>query len=201
MKKQRHADINLAGPRLGFRTFQRFYALTTSAKQLKSVQDFIDSNFYIAFVKFGHHLVSLKPLHTSQFIDFIIKNGVPLKDWTKDVVYFTYLEDLIQKEPATNAATRTITNICEWCDSNSVNFSDFFSNISANEGAYMIKTGKISPWILYLSSKGGDLLNRLTQDHSSMVSGMIDAKYWMRKFKKNNNDVLYIQNILNQAGL
>lgn len=201
VKKRRHIDANSTGARLGFRVYQKFYEMTVSSKKLKTVQDFIDSPYYIDFVKFGNHLAILKPIYTDQFIEFVIRNGVKLKDWTKDFVYYTYIEDLVKKEPATAAADRTITNMIEWSEENKQSFEKFFSEISANEAAYMIQVGKISPWVLYLSATGDDLMTRFTEDHARIMGEVIDAGFWMKKFKKTPDDVDYIKSILLQAGL
>ena len=201
VKKRRHMEINSSGSRFGFRAFQRFYEITMRPKAPKSIDDFISSPYYIDFAKFGNHLAALKPIHMDQYIDYVIRNGVKLKDWTKDFVYEVYLDDLIKKEPATSATAITITEIMEWCDINNVKFKDFFVTVSANEAAYLIKTGRISPWVLYLSSSGGDLMTRFTEDHSRMIGNMIDPGFWSKKFKKSEDDVLYIKGILEQAGL
>jgi len=194
-------DINTAGSRLGFRTFQRFYELNVKAKKPKSQEEFINSSYYIDFVKFGNHLALLRPIYAEQFIDFVIMNKIKLKDWTKDFVYELYVEDLSKKEPAASATDRTITEIMEWCDKNNIPFKDFFFSVSANEGAYLIKTGKISPWVLYLSATGEELVSRFNEDHSKMIGDIIEPGFWMKKFKKANDDVEYIRGLLEQVGI
>ncbi|HEY6437912.1 MAG TPA: hypothetical protein VIY47_15085 [Ignavibacteriaceae bacterium] len=194
-------EINSAGSRFGFRAFQRFYGLTTNSKSPKSVDDFINSKFYIDFAKFGNHLAALKPIYMDQYIDYVIKNGVKLKDWTKDFVYDVYINDLLKKEPAVSATERTITEIIEWCEENKIEFKDFFTLVSENEAAYLIKTGRISPWVLYLSTTGGNLMSRFNEDHSKIIGEIIDPGFWSKKFKKLEDDVIYIKNILNQADI
>lgn len=201
VKKRRHMEINSAASRLGFRAFQRFYEITMHVKEPKSIDDFINSPYYIDFAKFGNHLATLKPLYTEQYVDYVIKNGVKLKDWTKDYVYDVYITDLIKKEPAVSATERTITEIMGWCENNRVEFKKFFSTISANESSYLIRTGRISPWVLYLSTTGGDLMSRFSEDHSKIIGDIIDPKFWSKKFKKDEDDVRYIKEILEQAGL
>ena len=201
VKKQRYADTETAGARFGLRVFQRFYDLTMNSKKTKTVQEFIESQYYIDFVKFGNHLALLKPLYIDKYIDFVILNGVKLADWTKEFVYECYIEDLIKKEPAESATERTITNIIEWASKNNCEFNEFFSSIPPNEAAYLIKVGKISPWVLYLSATGGKLLSRLSEEHGKIIGPMIEPSVWMRKFKKLPNDVDYIRNLLEQAEL
>lgn len=201
VKKQRHTDINSAGSRFGFMAFKRFYEISANSKKPKTHQDFIDSPYYIDFAKFGNHLALLRPVYIDQFIDFVIKNSVKLKDWTKDFVYDMYIDDLIKREPALSATDRSITEIMNWCEKNTVAFDQFFITISANEAAYMIRTGKISPWVLYLCATGGTLMDKFNEDHSKIIGVIIDPGFWMKKFKKQDDDVEYIKSLLGQAGL
>ena len=200
VKKRRHMEIDSPASRSGFRTFQKFYDITMGSKKPKSTQEFIESDFYIDFVKFGNHVVNLKPVYPDKFIEFVIRNGVNLRDWTKDFVYDTYIEDLIKKEPAEAATERTIITMAEWATEHKTNFTDFFKNVSANEAARLIRTGKISPWVLYLSESGGSLIDAFNDDHAKIVGSIIDPGYWMKKFK-NNDDVSYIKDILAQSGI
>lgn len=201
VKKRRHMDINSTGSRIGFRAFQRFYELTTTSKKVKTTDDFINSPYYLDFAKFGNYLSALKPVHLEKYIEYVIMNGVKLKDWTQEFVYDVYIENLTRTEPAISATERTITEIMSWCEENNVEFTKFFSAISANEAAYLIKTGRISPWVLYLAASGDDLMRRFNDDHAKMIGGIIDAGVWMKKFKKDTEDVEYIRNLLEQAGL
>ena len=201
VKKRRNLEIDTPASRFGFRTFQRFYDLTMAAKKPKTIQEFIDSEFYIDFVKFGNHLADLKPIYPDKFIDFVIKNGTKLKDWTKDYVYFTYIEDLVKKEPAEAAVDRSISEIIEWSQLNKREFIDFFVDISANEASHMIRYGKISPWVLYLSESASNLMSRFNDDHSAIIGDIIEPGFWMKKFRKDTVDVDYIRSVLEQAGL
>jgi len=201
VKKRRHMEIDTPESRFGLRAFQKFYEITTHSKKIKSAQEFIDSPFYIDFVKFGNHIATLRPVHPEKFIEFVIKNSVKLKDWTKDFVYDTYIVDLLHKEPAESATDRTITEIMEWCEKNKADFNLFFDTVSANEASYMIRTGKISPWVLYLCESGGRLMDRFSEDHAKIITPVIDPAFWMKKFKNNTEDVNYIKTLLEQAGL
>jgi len=201
VKKRRFMEIETPASRFGHRTFQKFYDITMSSKKTKSVQEFIDSPYYIDFVKFGNHLANLKPVYPDKFIEFVIKNSVKLKDWTKDFVYDTYIVDLIKKEPAVSAAERSIAEIIDWTTANNTEFTKFFDTISANEAAHLIRTGKISPWVIYLCESGGNLMDSFNEDHAKIIGDIIDPGYWMKKFRQNSDDVVYIKTLLGEAGL
>ena len=201
VKKRRYMEIDTPASRFGLRTFQRFYDLTMTAKKPKTSQEFIESDFYIDFVKFGNHIANLRPVYPEKFIDFVIKNSVKLKDWTKDFVYDTYIIDLVQKEPAEAATERSIAEMIEWATLNNSEFSHFFNTISPNEAAHLIRTGKISPWVLYLCESGSILMDKFNEDHAKIIGSIIDPGFWMKKFKKQSDDVDYIRSILEQSGL
>jgi len=201
VKKRRYMDKDSLGSRFGLRAFQRFYELTTKSKHPKTMDEFINSPYYIDFAKFGNHLANLRPIYIEKYIEYVIMQQVKLKDWTKDFVYYFYVEDLIKKEPANSAVERTIEEIIEWCGKNNIPFKEFFFSISANEAAHLIMTGKISPWVLYLASTGENLMARFNEDHAKMISGVIEPGFWMKKFKKSDEDVEYIRTVLEQAGL
>jgi hypothetical protein len=201
VKKRRHQEIDTAPSRFGFRTFQKFYQMSVKSKNLKTVEEFIDSQYYIDFVKFGNHILTLKPVNPEQFAEFVIRNGVKLKDWTKDFVYDAYIQDLVKKEPAEAATDRTINEIIAWAEKNKVPFNSFFKVVTANEASYMIRTGKISPWVLYLCETGETLMGKFNEDHAKIIGPIIDPGFWAKKFKKVPEDVDYIRNLLEASGL
>ena len=60
---------------LGFWAFQRFYKLSAGSKKEKTYEDFCESSFYNAFVKFGTYLKNVQPLYTEKYIDHVVTSG------------------------------------------------------------------------------------------------------------------------------
>ena len=201
VKKRRYMDINSTGSRIGFRAFCRFFEMTTNSRKEKTHQNFIDSPYYTDFVKFGNYLALLRPIYIDKYIEFVIFNGIKLKDWTNEEIYKIFIADVIKKEPAISAVERGIEEIMSWCDKNSTSFSKFFDTISANEAAYLIGKGYISPWILYLSKSGDHLLSSFNEDHAKMIGDIIDPGFWMKKFKKHDEDVAEVSQIMEDLQL
>lgn len=201
VRKQRLNDINTTSSRIGFAAFLKFYEYNYRGGKPRTRDDFIDSQYYIDFVRFGNYLAVLNPVHMDRFIETVIKNGLSLKDWTNEKVYDAYIEDLVKREPADAAVSRSITEMMEWSEENGIAFTDYFTGVNPNDAARSIKVGKLSPWILYLAVSGDNLTSRFNEDHSKMIGKIIDPGFWMQKFKKNPDDVSYIGDILKQAGL
>lgn len=200
-KKKRYAEKDTTGARIGLTVFQKFYDLTMNSKKPKTSEDFVKSTYYVDFVKFGRHIADLKPINTERFIEFVIKNGVKLKDWTKDYVYETYIEDLMFREPASAGLERTVVNMSKWCETHNTQLSDFFVELSTNEATHLIKTGKISPWVLYLSPTALTLLSNFNVEQYGMIESLIDPEKWKYKITKAPDDASFVKHVLKEAGL
>lgn len=201
VKKKRWNDRLTVGARLGLVVFQRFYALTTRSSKPKSDEDFINSKYYADFVKFGRHLVALDPINIDTYIDYVIKNGVKLNDWTKDYVYDSYLESLMKTESVDSAVSRTILEMQDWCEKNEIELQHYFKKIPSVEATFKIRSGKISPWVLYLADSADHLFSRLSEEQGKIIESAIDSRKWQVKFLTNKDDVEFVQNLLREAGL
>lgn len=201
VKKRRATEPETAGFRLGLYSFNRFYELAGVSRGAKTKDDYINSPYYIDFAKFGNYLDSLRPLYVEKYIEFVILNGVKLKDWCNDNTYSVYIDDIIKKEPADSATERTIEFIVNWSTAHNTNFTEFFNDISANEAAQHISMGRISPWVIYLSKGGQHLVSQFTADHKKIIGQLLDPGFWMRKFRRENDDLEYIRKLLEDVGL
>jgi hypothetical protein len=200
-KKKRMAEKNTLSSRLGFRVFQRFYELTTTQKNPKTFEDFVGSQYYKDFVKFGRYLGQRDAIDTEKFTDFVITNGVKLRDWTKPHVYETFLQDLMKKEPAERALERTIITLNEWAEENNTTFNKFFEEVTTTEATHIIQAGRISPWVLYLSEEAGKLLGRMNREQGNLISAVIDPNIWKVRFANRPDDVDFVIDVLDKAGL
>jgi hypothetical protein len=199
--KKRFADKDTTTSRLGFRVFQRFFALTTHSKNPKTFEDFIDSTYYLGFVKFGRYLASIEPLNTEMFVDFVIKNGVKLKDWDKEYVYDLFVDDYVKREPVDKALERSILFMDNWTSSKSLELKDFFREITTIEATGVIKMGKISPWVIYLADSANEMLEEFNDEQFGIIENRIDPKVWQQKMVNNKEDVSFVKEILGAAGL
>lgn len=188
-KKRRWADREMTHVRLGFRVFQMFYELSTTASKPKSMEDFIRSQYYEAFVKFGRSCVRNEYLEPEKFAEWLIKNGKKLADWSKDSLYDEFLLDYVKKETGIRALERSVLYLAEWSKDNDVEWQDYFKIVSTPRAVHDIRAAKISPWLLYLSDTGRELLTRFNDEQIKMINHIIDAKFWFKVFAKNTEEV------------
>jgi hypothetical protein len=198
-QKRRHMSKNERHVQAGLLTFQRFYEISQKSKTPKSFEDFANSSFYNAMVKFGSFLINTAPVNPEMFIDFVIRSGVKLDHWCRDELYETYIAELIKKEPVDGAIQRTIKTMMDWSDENSAPWEHYFQYVNLNRATHDIKEGLISPWLLLNTKSGKELLQRMNDEQLEIVGPMIDPQFWMRRFKALPADVELIKDVIKEA--
>lgn len=201
VRKRRWADRDMTHTRLAFRVFQKFYEMNTAASKPKTPEDFVQSQYYEGFVKFGRACVRNQYLDPEAFAEWLIRNGKKLSDWCKDSVYDEYLLEYVKKEPGARALERTILYLSEWSTETGSDWQDYFRVVSTPRAVHDIRSGRISPWLLYLSDSGDNLLTRLSDEQVAMIGGLIDAKFWFRVFGNNEEQVDLVRNACTAAGI
>ena len=175
--------------------------MNTVPSKPKSQEDFVRSQYYEGFVKFGRSCIRNEYLEPEKFAEWLIKNGKKLADWHKDKMNNESLLMYVNKEPGLQALERTIIYLSEWANDNSKEFNEYFREVSTPRAVHDIRSAKVSPWVIYLSDSGNDLLRRFTSEQVEMIKDIIDSKFWMKVFLANKEEVSEIKQTCQIAGL
>lgn len=185
----------------GYMAFNRFWQLTQNAKKLKSYDNFADSSYYNAFVKFGSFINNVNPIYPDKFIDYVIKSGVKLDHWCRDELYETYLYEMLKSEPTESAVQRSLKTMMEWGDEHGANFAHYFIYASLNKAVYDIKNGNISPWVILNCKNGQKMVQSMNDEQLELIAPAFDVPFWLRKFKDVPADVALVKEICREAGI
>lgn len=200
-KKRRFIDRDLPQVRLGFLAYQRFYKF--NYRREPDGEHFRNSKYYSAFVKFGKYMIDVNAVEPMEFAQFVIEKGasLPVDRWGTDTVYKTYIRERTMKESPEAAAERTILIMQQWAIDTGNDYRDFFRKIATPRAVSMIQLGRISPWMLYATASGQELLQRLDPEQVNIVSSYIDPTVWRRRIKLFEKDVASLAAILKEAGI
>ena len=196
VKKQRKVDQGSVASRMGLQLYNRFYQMNTAQVNSKTIDQFIDSRYYTSFIKFARRLMDLRPIDQDRFVDYVFRNGYKERDWCKDKVYESYIVDLLLKEPADRGLERSIKTMEIWSEKYEKPLNEFFICVAPSEATHLIKMGKISPWVLYLSESGGTLLETLSDEQVNILEPIINIKAWFAKFERQADDKTFVQEVL-----
>jgi len=200
-RKRRWADRDMTHVRLAYRTFQMFYEMNTNSSKPKTMEDFIRSQYYEGFTKFGRSCIRNEYMDPEKFAEWLIREGKKLQDWNKDQMYNDYLLEFVKKEPGMRALERTITYFATWAEENDTDFNEYFRTVSTPRAVHDIRSAKVSPWVLHLSESGVELLGRMSNEQVEMIKPLIDTHFWVRVFMKSKEETDEVEAMCVQAGL
>jgi hypothetical protein len=200
-KKRRWLQKDEKRVRYGLYAFQRFYKLSAGTKKEKTYADFVDSQYYNAFVKFGSFLNNVKPLYPEKYIDYVVTSGVKLDHWAKDTLYEKYALELILKEDVATALERSVKSMMDWAEEKNSSWNHYFFYVSLNRAVWDIKDGKISPWLILNCKSGKEMLSKFNDEQLEMVYHVINPEHWALRFKRLPNDVQLVKDIAKESNL
>lgn len=189
---------------IGLKSYLRFYEITQGSAKLKSYEDFVNSQFYLAFVKFGRYLTDIRAVNINSFIDWLLKNNKKIDHWCKDNVYTEWLIQYIKKESVQDALERSLKEMQEYANIEEKlagNFDNYFRYGSSNRICRHISDGRISPWVVFNCSSGISWLNGINTEQLQMIMPMLDPDFWQQKFKDYVADTEWCKAILLEANL
>lgn len=198
-KKRRHLSRSEKHVQSALIAYQKFYKIAQRASKLKTFEEFVDSPYYNAFIKFGSFLSNANPIYPEQYIEWVIKSGVKLDHWCRDELYDQYLVDLVKNEPADGAIQRSMGTMLDWADKNQSAWEHYFLYVNLNRATKDIKDGLISPWVLLNCNSGKQLLTKLNNEQIEIISAVLDPDHWTRRFKNNPADLELVKEIIKEA--
>ena len=201
-KKRRALQKDERRVRYGHYAFQRFYKLSAGAKKEKTYEEFCNSPYYNAFVKFGSFINNVRPLYPERYIDYVVTSRVKLDHWCKEEMYEKYAIELIRKEGVETALERSVETMLQWASENEpAPWNHYFQHISLNRAVWHIKDGKISPWLILNCKSGKEMLSKFNEEQLTMIYHVMDPEHWAMRFKRNPKDVELVKEVVKESNL
>lgn len=200
VKKQRDLDRQDKNSRMAFRVWLRYYELSMKQNN-KTWDDFIGSQFYNDFLRVGKYINEVNAVNIPQFIDFLVRSSIPLKKWTHESVYETYIRELTKKETPDAAIERCLNLMQQWAGATGEHWADFFRKVGPAQATLWIKSGRLSPWVIYISGSSHELFDRMSSEQLQMVQSYLDPVFWSLKIDRHNDEVEFFRRVLDEAGV
>lgn len=198
--KRRRQEQNERGVQLGLQAYLRFYETTQGSAKLKTFDDFAESPYYRAFVKFGRYCVNTRAINPARFIDWVLKQNKKIDHWCRDSIYTEYLIDYLRVEAVGDALARAIEFSIEWGEQKESPPHDCLRYGNTNAMCAAVAAGRISSWVIFNCDSGQKFLSELNAEQVAMIWPYIDADTWQRKFKDYPADQEWAREMLTKAG-
>jgi hypothetical protein len=198
--KRRRMQKDEPGVRLGFQAYIKFYESMQGSAKNKTHDDFCESSYYRAFVKFGRYCVNTHVINPPQFMNWLLKNAKKIDRWCSDQLYTEYLIQHLLVEAVDDALKRAIEHSIKWEETTGHPAKDILRYVNANALCYDITAGRISPWVIYNSASGVEFLGNLSTEQVAIVWPYINSDAWHKKFGNYPADQEFVKDILTKAG-
>jgi hypothetical protein len=202
--KRRAQQERETGVQLGLQSYIRFYSRSQRESQIKTYEEFSQSPYYNAFVKFGRYCQDIRCVNFSSYLNWLLDSNQKLDRWTSDKLYETWLREYIRKEAVQDALERALKEMQSYADDLSdgrSQFCDYFRIGNTNRICFHISTGRVSPWAVFNCESGREFLRALSEEQIGILMPWIDPEFWQRRFRDLETDTKWAQSILETAGL
>lgn len=203
-QKRRWQQKDETGVQWGLQAYLRFYEITQGSAQLKSYEDFVNSPYYSAFVRYGRYQVTIRSINHRSFTEWLLRNNKKLDHWCKDSLYEEWLHEYLRKENVQDALERALKEMQDYAEHNRDlrnGFVDYFRYANANRICHHIASGRISAWVIFNCGSGVSFLEGLDDGQVQIIMPYIDPDFWQRKFTDYLADTEWVKHILKEAGL
>ena len=107
-QKRRHQQQSETGVQWAYKAYIRFYEISQGSAKLKTYDDFADSAYYKAFVKFGRYCHVIRAINPEQFVKWVLKQNKKIDHWCKDSLYTEYLTEYMKSRYPKSEITQEV---------------------------------------------------------------------------------------------
>ena len=200
--KKRYLERERRDAWYGYIAYRIFYEISyPSRREPVSGDHFRKSSVYDAFVRFGKYVDDVKAIDAENFIRFVVQSKTPIDRWCSDKLYREYVRLLNKVEDYPRAIERTLHLAESWANKEGGEIRNFFREIATPLAVQWLISGRISPWVVFNSDSGKELISRFSEEQIELVMDAIDMRFWTKKFTDNISDCHAIQDFLASEGI
>lgn len=163
---------------------------------------FLSSRYFTSFQKFMDYSNKMMLPNKTAFIKYMISLNMQPSSWSNDEVYVKYIENLDQSFTPSEQAEETVKTLYELSRIFECKVNEVFLYLEAGDCVRLLKTRKLSPWVLLLSSLFYSYMQtKLSLEQQNIIQSVINPLLWRNKFENAKNDVIYMKEIVKELDL
>lgn len=176
--------------------------MRTMKRNPPSASAFLTSRYFRTFANFVQFSKAVDLPKPEKFIWLMVQKDYPPTIWTNDEVYTTYLEFLDRKVAPIEQASMSIDTLLAIADRTEVPIGDVFTVLNAQDVIHMLRTRRLSAWLLLFSKKFKHMLvSDTTTEQRLIIENLIRPEYWGDKLEENAEAVKTIKMLVGEMGI
>lgn len=168
--------------------------LRTMKRMPPPPKSFLTSKYYRTFINFAQFVNKVDLPRPEKFIWFMVEKSFQPTMWMSDDVYVLYLEFLDYKVSPLEQAKLSVETLLNIADKNDIDVSKVFDVMHPQDLIHLIRTRKLSPWLLLNSKKFKQYYaGKITSEQRIMLETMVRPEYWGKKFAEHTKEIEIIK--------
>lgn len=179
----------------GFLCFKRFWEISYPRSKQKTYLDFISSRYFNSFIKLARFLVTESFNNVEAYMNFLIKNSIPIGKWDDKTTLENFIEHIVYRESIEDSYLKSINYIKQWAEDRGTSILGFYLTCPTPELIKLFRTGKISPWMVFLE-EGHMMLERFDCLEMDQLAVILDPVKWSKKLSLNKQRMDNVNQLL-----
>lgn len=162
-----------------------------------SQDTFLSSRYFISFQKFMIYANKMLLPNKEAFVKYMISLDILPTLWCKDEIYIRYIENYDKVFTPSQQAEETVKTLYELSRIFECKVNEVFESLETGDCIKLLKTRRLSPWVLLLSSLFARFLQtKFTSEQQNLLQTVINPQLWKGKFKNAPEDVKQMKEIV-----
>lgn len=174
--------------------------LKQMGKKVPPQSSFLSSRFFQSFMKFAGFVQQVKTINVEQYIHHMVKHGIQPVIWTSEPIYSEWVRSNITERSPIKQVQSSSLFLLKQAEEKGVDVGDLFYHITAPEVGDWVQTGRVTPWLLLVSTKFKLWFGELDADDRDQLARIINPAEWHERLKGNPNTIVKIKEIAKEIG-
>lgn len=201
---KRHLEIQTPIGQAAWSYYQ-FWMRTQHRHISSGITSFLDSKYYISFVKFAKFVQKISLPDVNLYIKLMVQKTMPPPLWMSDEIYAVYLDHLDKKLTPSQHAEISINTLFAYAKKNGLDESEvdqIFDILHPNDLIAMLRERRLSPWLLLQSKSFARMLrDRTTPEQFIIIQTIIHPDVWHDKMAKHPDEVAKMKKYVEALGI
>lgn len=163
---------------------------------------FLASKYFRTFVNIAEWFKRIDMPRPEKFIWLMVEKDFPPLMWMMDEAYALYIDFLEHSTTPMEQVQLTIDTLFRIAEKNNVDVSEVFDIIHPNDLIQLIRSRKVSPWLLLMSKKFKQyFINKVSTEQRIILETLIRPESWGARFEKQVDTVNAVKQCVKELNL
>lgn len=172
--------------------------LEKQRKKAPQVETFISSAYYTSFINFANWVRETGVPDPAKYVEQMIHHKISPALWRRNEAYQYYLEYVDQRSDPYEQAQITVETVQALAEGCECKPGEIFSKFKVGEILELAQQRRLSPWLLFCSSKFKEWVHGLDEHERNFFMQGIGITYWSGRLERAAPDT--IKNLKEIAG-